>query len=89
MEQMPYKIKQKLRQYANTQIKAYQLAKEVDTMIEEYGVPIENLIACADIYDNEPQTEALSYLHNGECGNIEQTIKEIEDVFLYFVNNKS
>lgn len=88
MKKMPYKIKQKLRQYANIQYKAKLLQREVEHMIEEYEVPIENLIADADIYNNEPQTEALAYLHNGECGNIEQSIKEIEDVFLYFVNNK-
>lgn len=88
MKQMPYKIKQKLRQYANVQIKASQLAKEIDAMLEEYGIPVENLIACADIFGEEPQTEALAFLHNGECDNVEQTIKDIEEVFLWFVNNK-
>lgn len=90
MKQMPYKIKQKLRQYANAQIKVSQLAREIDSMIEEYDVPVENLIAMGDItWDNEePQTEALAFLHNGECDNLEQTINDIEEVFLWFVNNK-
>lgn len=89
MKHMPYKIKQKLRQYANAQIKASQLASEIDSMIEGYGVPIENLIAMGDTsWDNdEPQTEALAFLHNGECGDIEETIKDIEEVFLWFANN--
>lgn len=50
MKKMPYEIKQKLRQYANLQIKVAQMAKEIDEMIEEYGVPIENLIAMGNIY---------------------------------------
>lgn len=58
-------------------------------MIEQYGVPIENLLALADIYSGEPQTEALAYLHNGECENLEETIREIERVFLYFANLNS
>lgn len=88
MKKMPYKIKEKLRQYANIQRRAGELQKEVESMIEEYGVPIENLIACVDIYKNEPQTEALAFLHNGECDDIEGSIKEIEEIFLYFVNNR-
>lgn len=88
MKKMPYEIKQKLRQYANAQIKVSNLAREIDEMIEAYDVPIENLVAMADIYGDEPQTEALAFLHNGECDNVENTIKEIEDVFLYFVNTR-
>lgn len=88
MKKMPYEIKQKLRQYANAQIKVSKLAREIDEMIEAYDVPIENLVAMADIYGDEPQTEALAFLHNGECDNIENTIKEIENIFLYFVNNR-
>ena len=88
MKSMPYEIKQKLRQYANIQIKATRLANEIDNMIEEYGVPIENLIATADIFSDEQQTEGLAFLHNGECDDIEGTIKDIEKVFLYFVNRE-
>lgn len=88
MRKMPYEIKQKLTQYANLQMKVARMAKEIDSMIEEYGVPVENLIACGDIYSNEPQTEALAFLHNCECDDIEGTIKEIEEVFLYFANKE-
>ena len=86
MKYMPYEIKQKLRRYANAQIKIRDLALEIDRMIESYGVPLDNLMALADIYSDEPQTEALAYLHNGECDDLETTIKEIEEVFLYFAN---
>ena len=90
MKQMPYKIKQKLRQYANIQNKAKLLQREVENMIEEYNIPIENLIAMGNPLDFEtPQTEALAFLHNGECDDIEGTIKEIEKVFLYFVNREN
>lgn len=86
MKYMPYEIKQKLRQYANAQTKIRNLALQIDRMIESYGVPLDNLMALADIYSDEPQTEALAYLHNGECEDLEETIKEIEKVFLYFAN---
>lgn len=86
MKSMPYIIKQKLRQYANVQIRAAQLAREIDRMIEGYGVPVDNLTAMSN--GKEPQTEALAFLHNGECGNIEETIGDIEKVFLWFVNNQ-
>lgn len=86
MKCMPYEIKQKLRQYANAQTKIRNLTLQIDRMIESYGVPLDNLMALADIYSDEPQTEALAYLHNGECEDLEETIKEIEKVFLYFAN---
>lgn len=87
MKHMPYEIKQKLRQYANVQTKARNLASEIHRMFESYDVPIDNLIAQDDIYSGKPQTEALAYLHNAECEDLEDTIKQIEEVFLYFVNN--
>lgn len=86
MKRMPYEIKQKLRQYAKVQSKARHLSGEVCQMIESYGVPIDNLTAQDDIYSGRPQTEALAYLHNAECEDLEETIAEIEKVFLYFVN---
>lgn len=87
MKKMPYEIKQKLRQYANTQMKAANLAREIDEMIESYGVPIDNLTACGD--GSEPKTEALAFLHNCECEDVEGTIKDIEEIFLYFANRES
>lgn len=86
---MPYEIKQKLRQYNNAVLKASTLARESEQMIEKYGVPIDNLIAMGYIYSDEPHTEALAFIHNGECATelaLEDAISEIEDVFMYFVN---
>ena len=84
MRKMPYEIKQKLRQYANLQMKVVNMAREIDEMFESYDVPVDNLLACGN--GIEPQTEALAFLHNGECDDIEGTIREIEEIFLYFVN---
>lgn len=90
MNKMPHEIKQKIRQYNRAVQKASKLAREVDTMFENHNVPIENLIALDNIYSNNMQTEALAYIHNGECTTemaLENAIKQIEDVFLYFVND--
>ena len=88
MKNMPYEIKKKLRQYANIQNKAKYIQRELEEMIESYGVPIENLIACATRDSDEPQTEALAFLNNGECDDVNETINQIEEVFLWFVNRK-
>lgn len=88
MKNMPYEIKQELRSYAKIQIKAAEKYLKIQDMIEEYGVPVENLLACGDTsYDAPPQTEGLAFLNNCECDDIEGTIKSIEDVFLWFINN--
>lgn len=91
MKAMPYEIKQKLRQYAKIQTKAKELSQEIGDMLESYGVPEDNLIALGNTsWDcEEPQTEGLAFLHNGECSDLEETIKDIERVFLYFVNRNS
>ncbi|WP_049111841.1 hypothetical protein [Bacillus thuringiensis] len=87
MKTIPYALKQKLRQYDKYNRKAEDLHDEIITMIDEYGVPYDNLVANGD--GTEPQTEALAYINNAE-GNIEENIKEMEEVFLYFANkNKS
>lgn len=88
MKNMPYKIKKKIRQYADIQNKAKYIQKELVEMIESYGVPIDNLIACGDWTkgNDGPQTEALAFLNNGECDDIDGSIKQIEEVFLWFVN---
>lgn len=89
MKNMPYEIKKKLKQYANIQNKANIIQRELEEMIESYGVPIENLIACVARDSYEPQTEALAFLNNGECDDINGTINQIEEVFLWFVNRKT
>ncbi|MEC0069137.1 hypothetical protein P4L12_08080 [Bacillus cereus] len=87
MKTIPYALKQKLRQYDKYNRKAEDLHDEIITIIDEYGVPYDNLVANGD--GTEPQTEALAYINNAE-GNIEENIKEMEEVFLYFANkNKS
>lgn len=86
MERMPYEIKQKLRQYANVQIKAKNMLEDIVNTFESYGVPQENLMACANPWGEEPQTEGLAYLNNCECDGLEDTIKDIERMFLWFVN---
>lgn len=86
MKQMPIKIKNKLRQMglAAGKVKTYEC--EVVDIFEEYGIDISKLDATrSDIYSNEPSTEAFAFISNAE-GNIEEDIKEIEEVFLYYVN---
>ncbi|MGG1147001.1 hypothetical protein [Bacillus wiedmannii] len=82
---IPYALKQKLRQFDKYNNKAKELQSEISTMIDDYGVPYDNLVANSDPYSDEPQTEALAYINNAE-GDIEANIKEMEEVFLYFVN---
>ncbi|MCR2013477.1 hypothetical protein NSB31_27810 [Bacillus cereus] len=83
MKTIPYALKQKLRQFDKYNSKVKDLHHEIMTMIDEYGVPYDNLVANGD--GTEPQTEALAYINNAE-GNIEENIKEMEEVFLYFAN---
>ncbi|MFI8671872.1 hypothetical protein ACIGIJ_18635 [Bacillus paranthracis] len=87
MKAMPYAIKQKLRQIDKYNHKVMALHQEVADMIEEHEVPYDHLTAQADVFSNEPKTEALAFVHNCE-GNIEENIKEIEEVFLYFANKR-
>lgn len=78
MRQMPYEIKKKLRQYANAQVRASKILREIMELFGRYGVPEENLTACANPYGKEPQTEGIAFLNNGECDDVEGTIEEIE-----------
>jgi len=86
MNKMPYKIKEKLRQLSKAYEKAGQLELQVSNMIEEYGVNCEYLNANIG-YTTKPTTEALAYIINSE-GGTESSIEEIEEVFLWHVNNK-
>ena len=56
---------------------------------KKYDMDIDLFTAIADVRFSE-QTEALSYILNNECNDItvEQSIKEIEEVFLIHVNKK-
>ncbi len=89
MNKMPCTIKNKIRQYNAVIIKSAKLYFELEHMIEEYGVPIDNLIGMADEYNDNPQTEALAYINNAECTTedaLEDAIRQIEDIFLWFQN---
>ena len=89
MNKMPCTIKNKIRQYNATIIKSAKLCDEIESMLEEYGVPVDNLVGTADEYSDDPQTEALAYINNAECTTedaLEDAIRQIEDVFLWFQN---
>lgn len=90
MKKMPAKIKKKLRQLQKCYMDARVLDKEISEIMESYGINIDNLCAMGDLtrFDiGHVQTEALTYITNGE-GNVEDNIVEIEEVFLYYVNKK-
>lgn len=91
-KKMPYEIKRKIRQYANITNKARNIQRELMNEIEKYDVPVDSLIGCeGNPYDtNEKvQTDALAFLNNGECDNVEEAIEDIEKIFLYYANKDS
>ncbi len=88
LKEMPFEIKEKVRQYNAIIIKEKRLNMELEKVLEEYGVPIKSLVALSD-NDKEPQTEALAHIDNGECTTepaLEDAISQIEEVFLYYAN---
>ncbi|MGM7635652.1 hypothetical protein [Bacillus sp. Hm123] len=85
MKAMPYTLKQKLRQYDKAIRKANSIHIDIMVELDRYNVPYDYLVANGEMYSEHPQTEALAYISNAE-GEIEESIKEIEEVFLYFVN---
>lgn len=81
--EMPKKIKSKLRKLANIAIEKQQLEIEIGNIFEEeYDISIDVFNA---ISSNKVRTEALAYIVNAE-GDTEDSIEEIEKVFLYYVN---
>ena len=88
MNKMPEELRKALKSYAKAQIRTRQLYRQVVEEIERYNVPIDNLLACANTSADFPQTEALAYINNGECDNLQELIEDIEEVFLWFVNNQ-
>lgn len=48
MKTIPYELKQKLRQFDKYNSKAKDLHLEIITMIDEYEVPYDNLVANGD-----------------------------------------
>jgi len=88
MKNMPYEIKQEIRGYAKLQIRVVDKYLKIQVMIEEYGVPVKNLLSCADASTGAPpKTEALAFINNVEFDDIVGSIKEIKDVFEWFINN--
>jgi hypothetical protein len=85
MKSMPKEIKQKLRQLQKARQKVDNLSCEIEEMLEEYGINTDYLRVTGDEYKVEMETEALAFIDYNE-GNIEDNIKEIEKVFLYYVN---
>jgi len=82
MKQMPSTLKTKLRRLQDAYMKARILEKEINEIIESYGVDLDCLCACNT---DDMNTEALTYISYGE-GDVEDNIKSIEKVFLYYVN---
>lgn len=85
---MPHVLKQKLRRYDRLNSQAKELHGEISAILDEYEVPYEHLTAMNDHWSTEPSTEALAFINNSE-GDIENNIKDIEEVFLYFVNKSN
>ncbi|PDY14166.1 hypothetical protein COO16_04180 [Bacillus pseudomycoides] len=85
MKTIPYELKQKLRQYDKFASKMKKIEGEIHGILDRYKVPYDNLTAQSNIYSDEPRTESLTHISYGE-GDVEENIKEIEEVFLYFAN---
>lgn len=85
MKVMPAALKKKIRQLQRAYEKAGEIEREVADMIESYGVDPQYFDACKT---DDKFTEALAFVTNSE-GNVEENIKDIEEVFLYHVNKTS
>jgi len=92
MNKMPKYIKDKLKKYADAQMKAKALHDSLYEDFDKYGVPYENLTASIDsdeVDDFELNaTEGLASINNCECEDLDTIIADIERIFLYFVNNQ-
>ena len=87
MKSMPYHLKQKMRRCQNLVEKANALNFELVEDLERYGVPLDNLTG-TDVENEEVWNESFTHLTYGE-GDVESNIKEIEEVFLHFVNKEN
>ena len=88
MDKMPLKVRNKLMQLAKAHIKARELDEELTVLLDEYGVDVGRFNACSYI---QPYTEALAWIVNAESRDeegINDSIDEIEEVFLHIVNNE-
>jgi hypothetical protein len=85
MDKMPIELKRKIRKLGKLHKEAFDVNQEVSNLLELYGVEYDVLCAMCD--NSKVYTEALAFITNAE-GDIEENIKDIEEVFLYYVNNK-
>nr|WP_207702659.1 hypothetical protein [Enterococcus sp. 665A]MBO1340302.1 hypothetical protein [Enterococcus sp. 665A] len=89
MKRMPKTFENKLRKYNELMNQTSKIHNEISNELDKAGVPYENLTATAGIYPNDPVTESLAYINNGECKTEESLNVEIESirkVYEYFVN---
>lgn len=87
MKKLPYSIKQKLRQIHKHALRGKELDAELTDLFREYDFNVDVLTDYAGDTSTYPvETEALSILYNAEGSDCEGLIKEIEEVFLYYVN---
>lgn len=84
MNKMPESIKSKLRKLQEIKEKGQQLEFSIKEDFEKYGVDIENL---SGIGSGDISTEAFTYITYAE-GDVEESIKLIEEVFLHYANKK-
>lgn len=85
MDKMPKGLKNKLRRIHRLIEQADGLYMEVCENFDKYGVDVLNLREAGD--DDEVQTEALTFIISAD-GDVENNIKDIEKVFLHYVNSK-
>lgn len=83
MRIMPQKIKNKIKQLQKAATKTKSIERELYSMLELYKIDPDVLLGNSN--PDEVYTEALSFVVYGE-GEVEENIKEIEKVFLYYVN---
>lgn len=90
MNKMPYEIKTKLKQLQKSVAKTSSILAEITDILEKYDLDIDLFTANANLGIDE-QTEGLSYILNDESNDVtvEESIKEIERVFLLHVNRKN
>ena len=81
---MPQALKDKLRRLQELNTQSQQLDFEITEAFNSYGIH-------TDVFCISPPdvvgTEALAFITNAE-GDIEDNIRDIEEVFLHYVNDK-
>lgn len=89
MKKMPKSFENKLRRYNRLIIESVKIDRDIQEFLEKSNIPYEHLVATADPDSEEPNTEALAFINNGECEkeeNLKDAIERIRQVYEYFVN---